>query len=173
MEKALQMNNDALAKALLEALLKEKLTVAFAESCTGGICQARVTALPGSSAAVEGGVVSYSNNVKKSVLGVKEETLSAFGAVSVETAREMAEGVRRITGADIAVSVTGIAGPGGGSDEKPVGTVCFGVSLGEGVFAERVQFESTLSRAEIRSLASDHALSLALKASKREVCNNA
>lgn len=171
MEKALEINNDALAKELLEALLKEKLTVAFAESCTGGMCQARMTALPGSSAAVEGGVVSYSNNVKERVLGVRAETLSSFGAVSVETAREMAEGVGRITGADISVSVTGIAGPGGGSEDKPVGTVCFGVSLEDFAFAERVQFESTLTRAEIRALASDHALSLALKASKREVTN--
>ena len=171
MEKALQINNDALARELLDALLEGKLTVAFAESCTGGMCQARVTALPGSSAAVEGGVVSYSNNVKEKVLGVSAETLSAFGAVSVETAREMADGVRRITGADIAVSVTGIAGPGGGSSEKPVGTVCFGLSYDDVSFAERVQFESTLSRGEIRALASDHALCLALKASKGEVYN--
>lgn len=174
MDKMCEMNNtvcDCLAEHLLEVFRKRGYTFASAESCTGGLTSARLTAIAGSSDVVEGGVVSYSNDVKMKVLSVSAETLAAYGAVSEETAREMAEGVRRITGADIAVSITGIAGPSGGSAEKPVGTVCFGVATLAGVTCETVHFESTLSRGEIRRLASDHALTLSVAAAEKEVKN--
>ena len=99
------------------------LTVATAESCTGGLLAKLLTDVPGSSGWVLGGVVAYANEVKQQVLGVSPGTLQRHGAVSAETVREMAEGVRRLLGADLAVAISGVAGPGGGSAEKPVGTV--------------------------------------------------
>ena len=161
-------NNDALAIKLLEVFRQKGLTFAAAESCTGGLVSERLTAVAGSSDVVEGGVVSYSNNVKMHLLGVKEETLVSFGAVSEETAFEMAEGMREATGADIAVSVTGIAGPGGGSAEKPVGTVCFGVSTLKKTKTQIMHFKSELSRDEIRRLACDYALTLATETAEKE-----
>ena len=154
------------AEALLSYFKKHRLTFAAAESCTGGMIGETVTALPGASEVYLGGVVSYANSVKENVLGVKGETLASHGAVSVETAEEMAEGVRRLTGAEIAVSVTGIAGPGGGSAEKPVGTVCFGVSDKNGTEAKRVQFDPALSREEIRRAAVETALTYAVSRAK-------
>ena len=150
------------ARELLSCFLEKGLTFAAAESCTGGMIGETVTALPGSSQVFLGGVVSYANSVKENVLGVKGDTLARHGAVSRETALEMAEGVRRLTGADIAVSVTGIAGPGGGTAEKPVGTVCFGVSDRRGTETVRVQFDPALTREEIRCAAAEYALAFAL-----------
>ncbi len=162
---------DSQAEELLSVFREKGLTFACAESCTGGLVSTRLTAVAGSSDVVLGGVVSYSNSVKNKVLGVMEETLMSFGAVSVETAVEMAEGVRRITGADIAVSITGIAGPGGGSELKPVGTVCFGVAFQDSTESFICHFDSKLSRSEIRRMASDYALSLAKKTAENEVYN--
>jgi len=142
------------------------LTAATAESCTGGLVSARLADIPGSSAVLLGGVVSYANEVKENVLGVKKETLLSFGAVSEETAREMAAGARRLTGASVSVSTTGIAGPGGGTAEKPVGTVCFGVSSERGTFALRKQFSPRLTREEIRRRAANEALFLLLAEGK-------
>ena len=110
-------------------LLKEsKLKVAVAESCTGGLLGKLLTDVPGSSEYVLGGVISYSNSLKVKLLGVNEALLAAHGAVSEEVARAMAEGVLQRTDADLAVGITGIAGPGGGSEQKPVGTVCFALA---------------------------------------------
>lgn len=164
-------DKDALAVKLLETFREKGLTFAAAESCTGGLVNARLTAVAGSSDVVEGGVVSYSNNVKMRLLGVKEGTLVAYGAVSEETAGEMAVGVRESTGADISVSVTGIAGPGGGSEEKPVGTVCFGVASSKKTKTQTMHFGNDLTRGEIRALASDHALTLATEAAENEAKN--
>jgi competence/damage-inducible protein CinA-like protein len=108
---------------VLSLAAAQGLTLATAESCTGGLVAARLTSVPGSSASFVGGVVSYSDDVKRSELGVPEELLAANGAVSAEVAAAMAEGARQRLGADVAVSVTGVAGPGGGTPEKPVGRV--------------------------------------------------
>lgn len=110
------------------ALMERGERLAVAESCTGGGLGARLTSFAGASAWFDGGVISYSNEVKRSLLGVPPEVLASHGAVSVECAAAMAEGVRRATGAQWGVSITGIAGPDGGSADKPVGTVCIGVS---------------------------------------------
>jgi nicotinamide-nucleotide amidase len=108
---------------VLSLAAAQELTLATAESCTGGLVAARLTSIPGSSASFVGAVVSYSDDVKRSELGVPEELLAAHGAVSAEVAAAMAEGARERLGADVAVSVTGVAGPGGGTPEKPVGRV--------------------------------------------------
>ncbi len=146
---------------LMRLLIEKNITFAAAESCTGGLLTELLTSLAGASAVVLGGVVSYSNSVKENVLGVPRETLERFGAVSRECALEMAEGVRRLCKSDIAVSITGIAGPGGGSEEKPVGTVCFGISYKDKAESVRVNFGEGLSRDEIRMSAANYAMELA------------
>lgn len=119
------------AEMLLSRLYERRLTVATAESCTGGNIAHLITLIPGSSAAMLGGIVSYSNDVKMRLLGVNADTLNSLGAVSEDVARQMSQGTRRATGADLGISTSGIAGPGGGSEAKPVGTVCMSVSLGD------------------------------------------
>jgi len=111
-----------------EALDARGLTIATAESCTGGLIGHLLTEIPGSSAWVWGGAIVYTNDIKESILGVRHETLLAHGAVSYETARELAQGARRLFDADIALSATGIAGPGGAVPGKPVGTVHLHIS---------------------------------------------
>lgn len=123
--------NQNLEKELFKLLKSQELTVAFAESCTGGAVAAKLTSVAGASQVFEGGIVSYSNNVKASVLGVKRQTLETYGAVSKDTALEMADAAKKLFSTDYAVSVTGVAGPSGGTDEKPVGTVWFGLSVPE------------------------------------------
>ena len=138
-------------------LLRERgLTVATAESCTGGLVAHRLTNVPGSSAYVRGGVVAYANDAKQRLLGVASTTLASHGAVSEEAAAEMAAGARQSLGADIAVSTTGIAGPDGGTPEKPVGTVCLGLSSADETLAARYQFWGT--RDWVKLLASQVAL---------------
>ncbi len=112
----------------LELLKNHRLKVTTAESCTGGMVAAAITDVSGSSDFFDAGVVTYANEAKAALLGVSEQTLASYGAVSPETACEMAEGVLKLNGADIAISVTGIAGPTGGTDEKPVGLVYIGLS---------------------------------------------
>jgi nicotinamide-nucleotide amidase len=128
-------------------------TVAVAESCTGGLLGARLTARPGSSAYVLGGVVSYADSVKTGVLGVPEEVLRAHGAVSAECAEAMAAGARRLTGADWALSITGVAGPGGGTDEKPVGLVYVGLAGPDGVRSVRQRRGGDREEIRARSVA--------------------
>lgn len=115
-------------RELAEALAGKGWKLATAESCTGGLIGGALTSVPGSSAWYLGGVVAYANEVKTALLGVPEEVLARHGAVSPQTARAMAQGVLERTGADVAVAVTGIAGPGGGTARKPVGLVYIGVS---------------------------------------------
>ncbi len=133
-------DDESLASKVGELLNKRGLTLAVAESCTGGLLGGAITDIAGSSAWFLGGVLSYSNEVKQAQLGVKAETLAAHGAVSRRTACEMAAGVRNLIGADLSLSVTGVAGPGGGSDEKPVGTVWIGLASAEGVVAKHFLF---------------------------------
>ena len=138
-------------------LLKEKgLTFATAESCTGGRGAERITALPGASAVYRGGVVSYWTSVKADVLGVPADTLDAHGAVSEETARAMAEGARRITGADIAMSVTGVAGPDPDERGVPVGIVYIGLATPDGTFCRPLDLGKR-RRDRIQDLSSNHA----------------
>lgn len=130
-------DENSLANVVVKSLQNKKMTVATAESCTGGLIGKMITEISGASEVYGFGFVTYANEAKMQLLGVKKETLDTFGAVSEETAREMAEGARRVSGSDIAVSVTGIAGPGGGTVEKPVGLVYIGVSDKNGTEAFR------------------------------------
>ncbi|MBY5988801.1 CinA family protein [Roseovarius atlanticus] len=148
---------------VLKAAKAAGLMVATAESCTGGMVAAALTDIAGSSAVVERGFVTYSNTAKRQMLGVLADTLDAHGAVSEEVAREMAEGALDHSEADVAVSITGIAGPGG-SEHKPEGRVCFGLArVGRVTQVETVEFGAP-GRAEVRSAARDHALALLLRA---------
>ena len=141
---------DALARRVLGSARRAGVRLGTAESLTGGLVAAALTGVPGSSETVRGGVVSYVNDVKHGVLGVPRETLERHGAVSAETARAMAQGARRDLGADIAVSVTGIAGPGGAEPGKPVGTVWVGLADAEGAEARLHEFPG--DRAQVRLL---------------------
>lgn len=144
--------------------LKEKgLTLATAESCTGGLIAKSITDVSGCSSVFYGGVVAYDNSVKENVLGVKAETLSAFGAVSYETAREMAHGVKRALNTSIGISTTGIAGPGGGTEKKPVGTVYIGIAMDGLVESVRLDIGQHCSRDEIRNEACRKLLALLLE----------
>jgi nicotinamide-nucleotide amidase len=129
---------DALARRLQSAALAAGITVAVAESCTGGMVAAAITAIPGSSGYFLGGVVSYADEAKRDLLGVDPAALAAHGAVSAQVARAMAEGARGRFGASVAASVTGIAGPDGGSAEKPVGLTYVGVADVNGVDVRRI-----------------------------------
>lgn len=147
------------AAADLLALCRAKsLMVATAESCTGGMVAASLTDVAGSSDVFERGVVTYSNAAKMALLGVKAETLDAHGAVSEEVAHEMAAGLLARAPIDIAVSITGIAGPGG-SENKPEGRVCFGLATRDAVFTETIEF-GAIGRAVVRAAATAHALGL-------------
>lgn len=130
----------ALAERLYRTCLDRGLTVATAESCTGGLVAHAITEIAGSSAYFRGGFVTYADDVKRDELGVAQELLAAHGAVSAQVARAMAEGARARLGADLAVAVTGIAGPGGGSAEKPVGLTYVGVADDAGVDVRRHQW---------------------------------
>ncbi len=154
-----------LQTAAVWALKEKNLHVAVAESCTGGYVAKRITDVSGASDVFECGICSYSNRIKHQILGVKQETLDTFGAISEETVREMAEGVRRISGAEIGVSVTGNAGPQA-SEGKGVGLVYIGVDSDhfKKVFMLHVNRKDQDARETIRYLASSHALSLILKA---------
>ena len=146
------------AEKLVALLNAKSLTCATAESCTGGGVSSAITAVAGSSSVYLGGVVSYANSVKENVLGVPLSVLEEFGAVSSQTAAAMAEGARTLVGADFAVSVTGIAGPSGGSEEKPVGLVWFALSSKSGVRTEKAIFSG--DRDTVRHQAVMHALGI-------------
>ncbi len=139
------------------------ITIATAESCTGGMIAVALTDIPGSSAVVDRGFVTYSNAAKMQMLGVTAETLDAVGAVSEEVAAEMAEGAVRNAGVTLAVSVTGIAGPGG-SEYKPEGRVCFGLARNrQKTITETVEF-GAIGRGKVRTATRDHALELLAEA---------
>lgn len=149
------------ARGVLSAARKAGLRIATAESCTGGVLSAALTAVAGSSDVFERGFVTYSNAAKQELLGVRLKTLETYGAVSEETAREMALGALTHSHADLAVSITGVAGPGG-SDHKPEGRVCFGLAReGHALITETVEF-GAIGRAKVRMASRQHALALLL-----------
>ncbi|CUH76934.1 CinA family protein [Tropicibacter naphthalenivorans] len=137
------------------------LTVTCAESCTGGKVSAAITDVPGSSAVFERGFVTYSNVAKTEMLGVSPATLGAHGAVSEQVARQMAQGALQAARADVAVAISGIAGPGG-SEFKPEGRVCYALATASGVVSETIE-HGALGRANVRAAAADHALDLILR----------
>ncbi|MCQ0093201.1 CinA family protein [Roseovarius sp. M141] len=151
---------DLLARARAAGVM-----IAAAESCTGGMVMAALTSVPGSSDVVERGFVTYSNDAKIQMLGVVPETLRAHGAVSTEVAREMAAGALRNSKAQLAVSITGIAGPGG-SESKPEGRVCFGIARAGAQARVEMQDFGALGRSGVRRAACDHALALLMAALK-------
>lgn len=155
-----------LAGVVLDRLREKGLHLAVAESCTGGLLAGRLTDVPGASEVFLGGVVAYANAAKEALLMVPNETLTTHGAVSAETAEAMARGAAARLGAEVAASVTGIAGPGGGTPEKPVGTVWFGYAVRGEVASEKRKFVGT--RAEIRARAAQAALQGVLRFVKRE-----
>lgn len=155
-EHAYGRDSDDLAAVVLAELRRRRLTLAVAESCTGGLLGGRLTAIAGSSSQFLGGVIAYADETKRQLLGVPADALTASGAVSEPVAREMALGARRALGADVAVSVTGVAGPDGGSAEKPVGTVWFGFALPGG--SDAVLRTLVGTRAEVRGRAAHLAL---------------
>lgn len=159
------IREEELPRLLVEALTKKKLRVATAESCTGGMISTAITSVSGASGVFDCGVCSYANFIKSKVVGVREETLATYGAVSEKTAMEMARGVRLLSGADIGISTTGIAGPLGGTPYKPVGLVYIGVSTEMGLKAEKMLLaEGDTDRRRIRELATAAALYFALTA---------
>lgn len=158
------MTNSDLASALLQACQQRGIMLATAESCTGGMIIAALTDIAGSSAVVDRGLITYSNEAKMEMLGVSAATLQAHGAVSRETVLEMAAGALAHSRAGLALAVTGIAGPGGGSPEKPVGLVWFGVALKGGPVAAELNMFADNGRDFIRRETVRHALEIGLRA---------
>jgi len=151
-------DDDSLASVVLEQMRRRGETLAVAESCTGGGLGAALAAVPGASDGFVGGVIAYANSIKQALLGVPPALLESQGAVSDPVAIAMAEGARRATGATWAIAVTGIAGPGGGCTEKPVGLVHIAIAGPDGCSSEAVRFGATRGRVWIQRLTSGEAL---------------
>lgn len=151
-----------LENVVVELLIKNKLSLATAESCTGGLLSEMITRVPGSSSVFDSGYVTYSNQSKVKLLGVKQETLNEFGAVSKEVADQMAENVRELSGSDFGIGITGLAGPGGGSDDKPLGLVYVSLASQQGVISKKLLLGRNRinDRIRIRQQASMQALKL-------------
>ncbi len=149
---------DRLPYDIGKILVKKKLTVSVCESCTGGMLGKIITQAPGSSKYFLGGIIAYSDDIKRKLIGIKPELLKKHGAVSLEVARKMARGVRRVFKSDIGIGITGIAGPSGGTRKKPVGLVYISLSCKRSVFVKRLML--TGGRDKIRKRACKEALSL-------------
>lgn len=158
------VDSKSVEHSLVKLLIEKKKTISTCESCTGGLVSSAITAVPGSSEVFGFGICTYANEAKMKLVGVKKETLKTYGAVSEQTAKEMADGIRKLSGSDIALSLTGIAGPGGGSEEKPVGLVYLGVSVGDKLYAKKMLLgqHATRDREYIRKLAVKNALMTAI-----------
>jgi nicotinamide-nucleotide amidase len=141
----------ALSRSLLDLCRSRRLTIATAESCTGGLVAGALTDIPGSSDVIDRGFVTYSNEAKRAMLGVEASTLQTFGAVSKETATQMAVGALERADVDLAVSITGIAGPGGATPGKPVGLVHFAVAARDGRILHREQRFGAIGRSSVRA----------------------
>ena len=150
-------------EALVKKLAENGKKIAVAESCTGGLVTGKITSVSGSSAVLDGSVVSYANEIKSKLLEVDQNVLDTFGAVSEECALQMADGVRRLMNADVGISITGIAGPTGGTPEKPVGTVYIAVSTQEGSKCQKLTLRNN-GREYIRNVSAKNVLHLALNA---------
>ena len=166
-------NDDTLESVIQKMLIETKRTISVAESCTGGMVAAKLTNTAGSSMCFSQSVVTYSNEAKMQMLNVKKETLEQFGAVSEQTANEMLNGILSLSKSEYAISITGIAGPGGGSAEKPVGLVYIGVSFNGNNEVNKCQFLGT--RQDIRERATKVALDsirrVILKTRNKKVTN--
>jgi nicotinamide-nucleotide amidase len=138
--------NDLLEQKIGELLLEKNLTIGTAESCTGGYLAHLITSISGSSAYFKGSVIAYSNEIKQHFLGVKEETLTSFGAVSEQTVSEMVAGALKHLNVDIAIAISGVAGPTGGTPEKPVGTVVIGIGNQEKTIVKKLSFTNHRDR---------------------------
>jgi nicotinamide-nucleotide amidase len=160
-------DNDNPSSVLHDLMLEKELTLSAAESCTGGLVGKLITNIPGASSYFLGSIVSYNNLLKSHLLDVKNHTLEGFGAVSIETAGEMAEGIRNKTKSDIGISVTGITGPEGGSKEKPVGTVCFAIASKKGTVSQRLIFNG--DRNTISFKAAEFSILLLIDYVRREI----
>lgn len=157
------MFNNAITEKHIEEstaklLMEKALTVSVAESCTGGLVSSKLTDVSGSSAFIKLNLITYSNESKIKILGVPEETINMYGAVSKQTAYAMAKGVRKISQADIGLAVTGIAGPTGGTSEKPVGLVYIGISCREKTETYKIIANPQLDRKAIKNFAAEYAL---------------
>ena len=146
---------DSLQKVIGNTLKERGMTVGVAESCTGGFLASLFTSQPGASEYFHGGIISYDNSVKMNVLGVEKDVLDNYGAVSRECAEQMAAGARRVLGTDYAIATTGIAGPDGGTPEKPAGTVWVAVATPEGIESKKFSFNSTRRNINIERFASN------------------
>lgn len=151
-----------LAERLVKTFAQNGRTISTAESCTGGLIAKSITDIPGSSAVLAGGCVSYTEDVKHRVLGVDEEILRTKTAVSEECAKAMAEGARKLFGTDVAVSATGYAGPGGGTEKDPVGTVYLGFATKEKTVCKRI-FIPNATRETVREAAAKTAIEMAME----------
>ncbi|HYE10337.1 MAG TPA: nicotinamide-nucleotide amidohydrolase family protein, partial [Patescibacteria group bacterium] len=155
-------DDESLEYIVYKLLQKKNMTVSIAESCTGGLISGRLTNVSGVSSVFTNAIVTYSNQAKMNFLNVQEKTLRLHGAVSAETAEEMAKGIRQVSGTDVGISVTGIAGPEGGTAEKPVGLFYIGIAIGDSVEAHRYCFPA--SREKVRWNATTRALDILRRA---------
>ena len=153
--------DETLERAVVELLSKNGLSITAAESCTGGLVCGKIVNVAGASEVFRGGYITYSNKQKRNVIGVKKSTLEKYGAVSEQVAAEMAKGVLEVSKADVAISTTGIAGPGGGTPEKPVGLVYIGCAVKNKVYVEKFNFSG--SRNKVRESTVVAALSMVRK----------
>ena len=156
--KSEKSNENSIEYILGEILCKNELTISTAESCTGGMLAAKLISYPGISSSFLEGAITYSNEAKIKRLGVKKETLNAYGAVSKETAKEMVEGIAKESGSNTSIATTGIAGPGGGTDEKPVGLVYIAVHVTNNTIVEKCNFSG--NREVVRTSATNYALKM-------------
>ena len=161
MDVSVNRKEPLLEEQIVGLLQEKKVTLATAESCTGGMLASRIIDVPGVSEVFKAGFVTYANVAKQNLIGVKEDTLAQFGAVSEQTAREMVLGAIKAAKADMAVATTGIAGPGGGTKEKPVGLVYIACGSADDIIVERCLFSG--SRKEIRQASVEHALGMLYK----------
>jgi len=152
-----------LEEQLGHILIENKLHIATAESCTGGLLSSKLTDISGSSAYIKANYVTYANEAKHDILGVSWDTLNLYGAVSEQCAQEMAEGLQKITGCDVALCTTGIAGPTGGSETKPVGLVYISIKYNNIVTIKEIRLPSTYNRVQMKELFAQQALKLAVE----------